>query len=262
MPRRRIACGIAALAAAGLCARLAAADAIQRDGFDGREPLWQRGPANVPAAEESHIITQQNAHSLPSSEYLRVKAEASPQLDPHVFYSYPTHPAPVGDDLVVRVWLRSNRSGVRLLARLVLPHERDPDNPNQPMTKLLAGEAYDMGTGHWQPLELRRPVKLLKDKQQELQVSLGRAVNVADAYIDRVVLNLYAGPGVTEVWIDDLEVGPVIEPKAPAKGPTPAQTTSRSTTPAGRTHSRCRRRRIWCGRRGGRGWRSSSTASS
>ena len=41
-----------------------------------------------------------------------------------------------------------------------------------------------------------------------MRAELKRDVNFADAYLDRLVLNVYGGPGLTEVWIDDLEAGP------------------------------------------------------
>jgi hypothetical protein len=220
----------------------AAGQTLQRDAFDGKEPLWARGPANVPAAEEAHALTGEHAHSLPTSEYLRVKADANGELNPFVYYSYPTRPAPVADDMTVRVWVRASRPGVQLLARVVLPRERNPDKPGEPLTVLLRGESYTVAGGFWQPLELRRPAKLLKDEQQTLRAKLQRDVTIDGAYVDRVVLNLYAGPGVTEAWIDDLEVGPVIETVSPpsatggnatggGKMPTPAQTTSRANIP-------------------------------
>src|SRR3954454_16742320 len=89
MSRRRTraaACGSVALAAAGLLlAGLATGQSIQREGFEGREPLWQRGPVSDRAVvEESHMLTTQNAHSLPTSEYIRIKAPAGAELDPYV----------------------------------------------------------------------------------------------------------------------------------------------------------------------------------
>ncbi len=229
--RRRLAFAAPALAAAGLLVGLAlaqTASSVQRETFDGKQPLWERGPASVPVAEEAHVLTEAHAHSLPSSEYIRVRAEPNGELNPSVYYSFPTHPAPVGDDLAVSVWVRANRSGVRLLARVVLPRERNPDNPGEKLTVLLRGEVYSKGAGQWQRLDLRQPVKLLKDEQQALRTRLNHDILVTDAYVDRVILDLYAAPGVTEVWVDDLEISPVIEPKAPPKGPTPAQTTSRA----------------------------------
>src|SRR5207237_8488816 len=35
-----------------------------------------------------------------------------------------------------------------------------------------------------------------------------------DAYVDRLLLNVYAGPGLADVWIDDVEIGPVIDTTA------------------------------------------------
>src|SRR5262245_50866697 len=115
MSRYRLHVAAAGLAA-GLVVSLAGGQSIQREAFSGREPLWQRGPANVPAAVEAHVVTDAHAHSLPTAEYIRVKAEAGGQLDPAIYYSYPTHPAPVADDLTVRVWVKSSRPGVQLLA--------------------------------------------------------------------------------------------------------------------------------------------------
>jgi hypothetical protein len=219
-----------------LVAGVSVAQSIQRDSFDGREVLWAKGPANVPVTEEAHSLTGQHAHSLPSSEYIRVKSEANGTLNPYVYYSYLTRSAPVADDMTLRLWVRANRPGVTLSARVVLPRERNPEKPGEPLTVLLRGESYTVTGGYWQPLEIRRPVKLLKDEQQLLRARLQHDINVADAYVDRVILNLYTGPGVTEAWIDDLEIGPVIDstnpPSATAgKGPTPAQTMSRSTVP-------------------------------
>ena len=47
---------------------------------------------------------------------------------------------------------------------------------------------------------------------------LGREVKWEGAYVDSLVLDVYAGPGQTKVWIDSLEVGPVMGPAAIAHG--------------------------------------------
>ena len=46
-----------------------------------------------------------------------------------------------------------------------------------------------------------------------MRADLKRDVIGADAYIDRLVLNVWSGKGATQVWIDDLEVSPVEELK-------------------------------------------------
>ena len=76
-----------------------------------------------------------------------------------------------------------------------------------------------------------------------LRTRVGRDVNTADAYIDRLVLNLYCGPGPVDVWVDDLDIGPV-RPKpaaaAPRTRPAAAGTTTggvKPTDPASRTRT-------------------------
>src|SRR5438132_1508335 len=74
--------------------------------------------------------------------------------------------------------------------------------------------------GRWQPLELRQPLKLANEQQQLLRLEMRRDINFAGAYIDCLYLNVYGGPGRTEVWMDDLEIGPVLEDVAsPATSP-------------------------------------------
>src|SRR5262249_47759089 len=47
------------------------------------------------------------------------------------------------------------------------------------------------------------------EQQQLLRADLKRDVDVTGAFIDRLLINLYPGPGETQVWLDDLEVGPL-----------------------------------------------------
>ena len=39
-----------------------------------------------------------------------------------------------------------------------------------------------------------------------MRSQLGTDIDGREAYIQRVLLNVYGGPGVTNVWIDDLEI--------------------------------------------------------
>src|SRR3954447_11051852 len=215
MGRSHPRCSFPAYPAAAVCAALAGlalAGGIYRDGFDGKQTAWVKGGANVPFTEDAHEITTQSAHTFPASEYLRLRVEPTPGiLNPFVHYRYATPPAPVTEELVVSLRVRGSRPGVQLLARLVLPHERNPANLNEPFTTLLRGEATTAGGPQWQRLELRNPFKLLKDEQQMLRTRLQRDVNVADAYVDQLLLNVHTAPGVMEVWIDDLEIGPVVD---------------------------------------------------
>jgi hypothetical protein len=213
---------IAGVVAALLSAGAARGDQFLRQGFEGREPVWVQGPADAPYKVLAHRITDDHAMGGQRSEFLQFQAEAGT----YIHYTYDVGRAPVTEDLTVSLWVRANRPRIQLLARVVLPHERDPRNPEVPLTTFIHGDperdAYKL-VGRWEHLSLRLPVKRLQEKERLLRAELKRDVNAADAYVDRVVLNVYSGPGLTEVWTDDLEVGPVVEgrpapPEADAKG--------------------------------------------
>ena len=98
----RFARTLLSVAAAALVAGIVAGQSIQREPHDGREPFWTRGPANVPYAEEAHVLTGQNAHSLPTSEYIRINAGANGELNPSVYYNYATSQALMTDDMTAQ----------------------------------------------------------------------------------------------------------------------------------------------------------------
>jgi hypothetical protein len=159
--------------------------------------------------EEAHSLTQQYSHSAPSSEYLRIAAEESArELNPYAHYVYATPAAPVTDETAGSVWLRASRPGVQLWARVTLPRERDPAT-NAAVTILVPGEKYSLSGGRWQRLEVRKLPKLVADERQRLRAKLNRDVDVTGAVVDALVLNTFAGPGIMEMWIDDLELSPV-----------------------------------------------------
>ncbi len=210
--RARLPVTLALLTAAGAALTVfggAGGSQILQEGFEGRDPLWVKGAADAVFREAVHEITDDGPHRGQRCEHLQLTAEQGS----HIHYSFPVGRAPVGDGLNASVWVKANRPGVQLLARVVLPREPNPARLEEPLTVLIRGETYLKG-GRWQPLDLAGPVKLLREQQQLLRYELKHDVNVADAYIDRLVLNVYGGPGLTEVWIDDLEVAPVLDATA------------------------------------------------
>jgi hypothetical protein len=198
---------------------LARSQQIHRNGFEVRESLWMKGTADAAFRELAHDISDSSAHTGQSSEHLQI----STQQGSYIYYYYPTNRAPITDDLSISLWLKANRPGVQLLARVVLPKEHNPNNLQEPLTTLLRGDVYQP-VSRWQRLELRRPIKQAGQQQQIMRAQLKRDIDFTDAYIDRLLLNVYAGPGLTEVWIDDLEIGPVMESS-------PFQATSRTVAP-------------------------------
>jgi hypothetical protein len=196
-----------------LCAAIihqAKAQNILQYGFETRDPIWVKGPSDASPKELAHLLTEETAHNGIRSELISLEA----QQGTYIHYSYGVGRAPIVDELAVSVWIKSNRPGIQILARVVLPRERNPKDLAQPLTVLLQGDSYS-STSRWQQLTVRQPVKLLRNQQQLLRAQLKREVSTADAYVDRVVLNVYGGPGATQVWTDDLVVGPLDDAAPP-----------------------------------------------
>jgi hypothetical protein len=191
-------------------------------GFEARNPVWLPGPHDAAYKETLHGLTADFIHGGQRSETIQFEAQSGS----YIHYTYNLGRAPVTEDFNVSLWVRANRPGVQLLARVVLPHELDPNNPGHPVTALLPGDRYQI-VQHWQPLTLPTPVKLLHQQQQLLRGTLKREVVITDAYVDQLVLNVYAGPGEMRVWIDDLEAGPAFDAPLPTSG----QATGREMTP-------------------------------
>jgi hypothetical protein len=180
---------------------------VHRNGFEVREPLWVKGPANATFREVQHVMTEDGPpHSGQRCELIQIEVEAGTSVE----YHYDPGRAPVSDELTMTVWVKANRPGTQLMARLVLPHTPNPDRPGEPLTAPLYGPRYERA-GRWQRLEMARLQKAVIEQQQKLRVKYNRDIDLRDAYVDRVVLNICSGPGRTDVYLDDLEVSPVLE---------------------------------------------------
>jgi hypothetical protein len=182
-------------------------------GFENHDPIWAKGKSDVRYQEKSHRLTEEHAHGGTRSEAIDLDIEE--EGTHFIYYTYDFGRASINEDLEVRLWVKATRPGIQLLCRVVLPRERDPKNLDQPLTVLLKGDTYEW-TGRWQLLKLKQPVKQLRQARQLLSAAERRDVITADAYVDRLVLNLYAGPGRVQVYTDELEISPVDEIRSPA----------------------------------------------
>jgi hypothetical protein len=176
-----------------------------RESFEDADTRWLEEGGDVKHQVRAHDRTDQTAHSGRYSERISFTAGNGTQLH----YSLPISRALVSDDLRVSVWVKSDRPGVQLLARVVFPLERDPGSLML-LGTLLSGTTSDQ-PGGWQRLELRQPDLAMERQARLLRVALKRDVDTREAYIDRILLNLYTGQGSTEVFIDDLEVTPILD---------------------------------------------------
>jgi hypothetical protein len=190
---------------------------VFRESFEHPGGMFRPGIADSPYQEVAQQLDDKVAHGGQQSVFLRLIAKPGT----HIYYWYSLPRADVVDDLKVSLWIRANRPGLRLAARAVLPRERQPKNLDQPQTVILTGDIYQM-TGQWQVLRIRDVKRELQSQATLLQGELGRKVNLEGAYLDQLQVNVYSGPGEHQVWIDDLEISPVISANMTEAKPSPA----------------------------------------
>jgi hypothetical protein len=220
------------LLAAGFALVPVRAEQIYRYNFGGKNTVLVRGDANVKAEEKEHNVSDQSFKSQPTSEHIKLRADIAPGDSAYIHYHYDTPPAPVSAALSAGVWVKATKPGVQLRARVVFPKEPDPARPEAPLTMLVVGDTYTKAR-QWQKLALSDVPELLGKHLPVIQTRTGRAVNSDGAYIDRLVLNLYTGPGEADVWIDDLDIGPVKQREGKPGAPAAPVSQPKGGAPAG-----------------------------
>ena len=216
----RVVLGMVFLLAAPL-----AAQELHKNSFSDKATQFIKGEDNVKAEVKVHELSGERSRSLPTSEHIKLTLAAGKKESNYAYYYYPTPAVLLNEDTSAELWVHSDKVGVQLMARVVFPKIRNPKQIDESLTRLVPLDAYKAPAGGWQKLMLKRPGDLLQAQKQALRLELKDDPDVADAYIDRLVLNLYTGAGDVEVFLDNLEVGPVrpgtvpkpVEPKPSGK---------------------------------------------
>jgi hypothetical protein len=170
------------------------------EGFEGPQASWREGESDV----QHRIVGQQRlqggAHTGNGCESLRLQAETGS----YIYIAHDVGSPLVIDELAPSVWIKSDRPGLQIAARIVLPRSVDP-RTGRPLTSIVIGSAYN-DVGGWQQLQLTEIPRLLTRSVHVLRTQFGPQVDPREAYLEAVLLNVYGGQGVTNVWIDDLAV--------------------------------------------------------
>lgn len=183
------------------------AQSVVRDDFEGPEPSLRQAGGDTNFKTESHERVQQGAHSGRWCERLRISGNNGT----YAYFSRPIGAARVIGELAPKVWLKSDRAGLQIMAHVVLPRSKD-ESSGKPLTMLIRGSSYKE-VGAWHQLRIDNLPLLVERQARVLRTQYGGGVDAREAYLDRILLNVYGGPGVTNVWIDDLEVTGVVPPE-------------------------------------------------
>lgn len=183
-----------------VCAAWGAAPTAWYEGFEGAEVSWRPAGGNASAHVAIHQRDRGQAHTGEWCERFAISAGSGTA----VYVVHEVGQPLVIEELLPSVWVKSDRSGLQLLAEVVLPRTLDR-RTGRPVSTLLAGTSYTQ-IGSWQQLRIDDLERALSRQMQVLRAEVGPTADEREAYVERIVLNLYGGPGWTNVWIDDLDI--------------------------------------------------------
>jgi hypothetical protein len=185
----------------------AKAQQFHRETFEGPKPRLSLGLTDDPQTKLlEHELVTTLVHGDKQAEYLLVRNQSGS----FCFVEYPFGPAAVIDELTISAWVHVNRPGTQIMARVVLPAEIDPAT-QKPVEVLIRGDTYEVSS-RWRKLTLARPTELLDKQRQLLQAEHKRPISIRGAFVDRVIFDIHSGLGEVAVTIDDIQIGPIVEP--------------------------------------------------
>src|SRR2546423_141856 len=117
---------------------------VHRNGFETKI-AWAKGGFDAANEEDAHRIDDREPHNGRGAEYIELDAKQGS----YIHYVYPVGKAPISEELRAGLWLRGNRTGMQIMARIVLPKERDPNNVDYVLTTYINGDHYQQA-GPWQ----------------------------------------------------------------------------------------------------------------
>lgn len=128
----------------------------------------------------------------PAAEALELRAGTGSQA----FATYELQQqVPIITELTLRLQIKSDRPGLQLHARAVLPRSEKHAGPR---TVLLPGPKYT-NVGEWQSLKMDDLNTLLEQYVRISRASTGEALDSREAFIDLIAVNVYGGRGQTQV---------------------------------------------------------------
>jgi hypothetical protein len=198
IPRLALLATLAGLLSAS--ARPATAQTAWYEGFEGPDPSWKELGGNAAYQVDGHQRVRGVAYTGEGCEWIRVTGSGGSLI----YFGHDVGRARVIEELLPTLRVRSDRAGLQMLARVVLPRTEDP-RTGRPVTMLIRGTSYS-SVGRWEQLRVEAVPKAMARQARILRLQMRQDVDEREAYVDQILLNVYGGPGTTNVWIDDLDI--------------------------------------------------------
>jgi hypothetical protein len=181
-----------------------------RDPCEDNEPRWLISNARDAVVREGR--NSEVFHEGKASKQISVEAQR--QGSEVILSQKLPKPGRVIPELKATVWVRSERAGVRLYVHVLFPNQTNP-RTGDVLGALIEGSEYSHGRG-WQQLVCDTSEKAMQSQMRLLRASyMPISLDLRGSLIDRIVVVCTLGPGKTDIFLDDLRVGPL----AAATGP-------------------------------------------
>ena len=179
---------------------LAAGQPSWHQDFEGPTTSWTDAGGDAQYTLVAHQRVRGWAHRGQGSEWIEVSAQGGNS----VLIAHDIGRPRVIDDLRASIWIYADRPGIQFSAEVTLPRSVDPRS-GKPLTTSVFAAAYSTA-GRWQQIEIADFPRMVDRGVRILRSQSSLNIDGREAFVSRVLLNIYGGPGVTNVWTDDLEV--------------------------------------------------------
>ncbi len=136
--------------------------------------------------------------------------EASFGTGSKVYLVYPIAPCALIEDLTASINVLSAQSGLRIGFRVVFP--RSANAATHPLIQEVLLGTPTEGRGRWSKSTIVSVGRQLEERVRYLRARYGSQVDLQDAYVDGIVLSVYADPGSLKLKVDDLLVEGMVAP--------------------------------------------------
>lgn len=166
---------------------------------NGQALRWKYVGGDVAVRELRHRLETIEGAPAPAE---RITLEAGSGTA--AYYLSPLSPAPLIAEMKTAVPVKANLPGLQVFLSVVLPRARHPQT-GEALTVIVPGGQYRV-PGEWEWLTVSDVGPALEREIRTLRLQLRRDIDLREAYVDGVVLNLYGGPGTTDVLVGAVQL--------------------------------------------------------
>ena len=180
---------------------------MYEESFETPETIFSIGHSDVEHKVLEHRRSTQSPHRGSMCERFCIQAGSGTSLQ----LQMPIGQVALIDELAGSLWVRCNRSRIRLSMNVVLPNTKHPTT-GRPLMVIIPG-TLSVGADRYEMLEVNNIPREFEKGLRAIRAEFGSHIDPQGAAVTHLVLDLYSGPGNYELSIDDLALsGAVTRP--------------------------------------------------